>query len=363
VANYLIISCDGGGIRGLIPALFLQKLNQTPGVAGFLTNGSVRLYAGTSAGSFIALGLAAGTSIDTIANLFQTKGSQIFQKTAGSAAARPRPPLPAMPPPAGAAGDSWWDILWKELVSEWEALVDTKYTNAGLRGVLSQLFPNNQPLSQLAPVVAVTFQLSTPSSGSSRGAWEPLLLGNQSNLTTKGVGIVDAALASGAAPTYFPPYQPPGFNFCTDGGVAANNPSVVALAQAMQGGQSPSNIYLLSLGTGANPDALPNSTVNLITPSLFGVLTWMFPVANPGGVTMPAYPLLTGLFDASSEMFDYLAGVLLPPQHYCRVNPPLTTPVALDDYSPTAICAMTDAVHGYSEWSELTSWLQTALGK
>jgi hypothetical protein len=60
---------------------------------------------------------------------------------------------------------------------------------------------------------------------------------------------MDVIMRSSAAPTYFPIYQ----NFI-DGGVAANNPSMCALAQAINaeiGKQALADIVLLSIGTGA----------------------------------------------------------------------------------------------------------------
>jgi patatin-like phospholipase/acyl hydrolase len=50
--KFIILFCDGGGVRGLITAMLLESLD-----AKFLQN--VSLFAGTSTGSIIALGLAA----------------------------------------------------------------------------------------------------------------------------------------------------------------------------------------------------------------------------------------------------------------------------------------------------------------
>ena len=71
---YRILSCDGGGIRGVITAKLLQALE--PSV---LKN--IDLFAGTSTGSIIALGLASGVPIDTIVELYssQIACSKIFQ--------------------------------------------------------------------------------------------------------------------------------------------------------------------------------------------------------------------------------------------------------------------------------------------
>lgn len=51
---YCIVSCDGAGIRGLLPALLIQKI--AADIPEFL--GNVNLFAGTSAGGLVSIGLA-----------------------------------------------------------------------------------------------------------------------------------------------------------------------------------------------------------------------------------------------------------------------------------------------------------------
>jgi hypothetical protein len=64
--TYRILSCDGGGIRGVITAKLLQALD--PSVIK-----NIDLFAGTSTGSIIALGLASGVPIDTIVELYSSQ--------------------------------------------------------------------------------------------------------------------------------------------------------------------------------------------------------------------------------------------------------------------------------------------------
>ena len=79
----LIVRCDAGGIRGVVTTLLLQDL-QTQ-VPNFLDR--VDVFAGTSTGAIIALGLAGGVHIDTLVNLYQSPGncSKIFSKGAAAA--------------------------------------------------------------------------------------------------------------------------------------------------------------------------------------------------------------------------------------------------------------------------------------
>ena len=73
-ATYRILSCDGGGIRGVITTKLLQDLDLS-----VIKN--MDLFAGTSTGSIIAIGLASGVPIDTIVELYSSQKacSKIFQ--------------------------------------------------------------------------------------------------------------------------------------------------------------------------------------------------------------------------------------------------------------------------------------------
>ena len=64
--TYRILSFDGGGVRGVIPAVVMQRLNE---------------LAGTSTGGLLALGLAYGLPPDTIRHLYESKGKAIFDDT------------------------------------------------------------------------------------------------------------------------------------------------------------------------------------------------------------------------------------------------------------------------------------------
>lgn len=75
---YKILSLDGGGIRGLITARLLDRLNTYPDIAGWLDD--IDLIAGTSTGGIIALALAAKKEPADICNLYRCKGDDIFKK-------------------------------------------------------------------------------------------------------------------------------------------------------------------------------------------------------------------------------------------------------------------------------------------
>ena len=67
------------------------------------------------------------------------------------------------------------------------------------------------------------------------------------------VRLSDAVLASCAAPTYFDPRQVSEY-LLADGGLWANNPSVIALTEALSRfGRPIEQVYVLSIGTGRTP--------------------------------------------------------------------------------------------------------------
>src|SRR4030042_2308896 len=77
MAKYRILSLDGGGIRGIITAIILQRLNAEAGLTGWLD--STDLIAGTSTGGLLALGLSHGLSPEFMRSVYETKGAEIFE--------------------------------------------------------------------------------------------------------------------------------------------------------------------------------------------------------------------------------------------------------------------------------------------
>jgi len=190
-------------------------------------------------------------------------------------------------------------------------------------------------------VLVTTLQL-----GSATARWAPLLLHNLPNLSkpvTSGSTIIDAALSTSAAPTYFPPYNHPLFSFCVDGGMVANNPAPVALAAYCESQSvALSSVRLLSLGTGLSPAAIPPG--NPITTGCAGTWQWIDPLTTS---PIPSTPLLTAVMDNASAINDSIAGMLLTTNTYRRINPTIPNVINLDDCSPSALTALNNAATAY----------------
>ena len=122
---------------------------------------------------------------------------------------------------------------------------------------------------------------------------------------------MDVALRTSAAPSYFPLYQ--GY---IDGGVVAGNPSMAALAQALEpttGRQTQSDVTLLSVGTGRNTHYLTAQNND------WGWLQW-------------APHLIDIMLDGNSGVADYECRQLLGARYH-RLNPLLPERINLDDIS------------------------------
>ena len=351
-SNFNIIACDGGGIRGLITAILLNDLvsNPPPGsTSNVLSN--VNLFAGTSTGAIIAIGLASGLTPSSLVDLYENNCSNIFQPYKSSSVS---------------SALSQWPQLSFDPCSLLPDFCYVRYSNTGLYNLLSstlkaaQVNPNN-PLSKLSTgVLAVTMMMSNANSD----PWGPLALTNLPNSDYSGVAIIDAAMCSSAAPLYFPPYavpQPPATAtmWCADGGVVANNPSAFALANVLEStilqkqSKTLGNVRMLSIGTGATIDYVPSNLINN-SENDWGIGLWLLPVAVP---PEPAFPLMAAMFDGQAQTAHIEAGNVLGSKQYQRANPTLTQTINLDDCSKvTALVGVANAYVTSGEWVQIKKW-------
>jgi patatin-like phospholipase/acyl hydrolase len=84
VPTYKIFALDGGGIRGVLTAALIKKLDEQ---THFLQ--AVDLFAGTSTGGLLALAFAAGIDVQAIIYLDQDHGPEIFSRRPGASFPRP----------------------------------------------------------------------------------------------------------------------------------------------------------------------------------------------------------------------------------------------------------------------------------
>jgi len=154
--------------------------------------------------------------------------------------------------------------------------------------------------------------------------------------------VVDVAMSTSAAPTYFPSY-----NEYIDGGVIANNPSMAAIAQVLDnrndaGDRAALNeIRLLSVGTGLTLQYIAKKNLD------WGGAQWIGPILNV-------------MMDGSVGVADFESMQLLGP-NYCRVEPifPAGRSFALDDVSKIVDlmeCAQSFDLAPAIAWLNRMSW-------
>jgi hypothetical protein len=218
-----VLAIDGGGIRGLIPALVLADIERR---TGRRMGELVDLIAGTSTGAIIACALSRPDpmSAQRIAELYEIEGPKIFDRS-----------------------------LLKKIRSV-GGLIDERYDSAGLIDALNTWLGPGRLADLEPPVLLTAYDIERR---------RAVFLG------ASDVSMIDAAHASSAAPSYFEPVRV-GEATLVDGGVFATNPAVCAYAQV--GGKLD---LLVSLGTGEHTRPLPYEKVRN-----WGQLEWARPILD-----------------------------------------------------------------------------------
>ena len=137
------------------------------------------------------------------------------------------------------------------------------------------------------------------------------------------IKLWDAVLSSCSAPVYFPPNKIGTEYLSIDGGLWANNPSLVGLTEAIHYFQKEMNeIQILSLGTGLQTIDFTNDKEKF-----WGINQWL-PFHIPSMKVTPK--LLDLALHLSSESVSYHCKLLLG-HHYLRINGELGEEVPFDD--------------------------------
>lgn len=299
-----ILSIDGGGMKGIVSAIVLVQLekylkqysgNENSGITDYFD-----IVAGTSTGSILTALLLCPDELgkpkyhaEDVLEMYITKGKMMFQK---------RPGYP---------------------VNSLFGLLKSKYTNRYFKRELKEYF-GDMPLSRLLkPCLIVSYDMAT----------RKTLFFNSNSCRVdpkRDILVRDAVLCSCSAPTYFPPVgtnRGMYFEHCLiDGGVAANNPAMSALVEALKFNHvtNLSDTYLLSLG---------NATT-LKTYSCERTENW--------GIAKFAFPLINIIMESSEEIVDYQVRKLYEcyniSNHYLRVEEMVHGEIpSMDDTSKEAI--------------------------
>jgi patatin-like phospholipase/acyl hydrolase len=243
-----VLSIDGGGIRGIVPATVLAALEERTGrpVCDLFD-----LIGGTSTGGILALALTRPGgehgprwSAAEIVALYREEGPRIFSRSLG------------------------------KRITSVDGLLDERYSNRPLREVLERYLGETTVDQALTDVFVTTYDLQ---------ARKPKFF--KSWREDAGLPMAVAAEATAAAPTYFEPVAV-GDAALIDGGVFAGNPAMCAYAEAVRLWPNEA-ITVVSLGTGSQTRPIPLSDARG-----WGVLEW-------------ARPIIDVVFDGSSDAVDY----------------------------------------------------------
>jgi predicted acylesterase/phospholipase RssA len=311
---------DGGGIRGLVPALVIAELErrlQDASGEERRVSDYFHLFAGTSTGGLIALSLTAPdpgspgrprVRGEQLATFYTEDGPKIFRRS-----------------------------LVQRLVTVdgWAA---PKYTLAALKAAIENRLGPTRLESALRDLVVASYDMT---------AREPYFFKRwrARESAERNQPLIDAALATSAAPTYFPAHEVAG-RALVDGGVFAANPVIAAIAEALKRtGDEPANLtpddlLVVSLGTGLYEQGFSTAQV-----SGWGKIGWIVPRGDDP-------PILSAMLGGASDGADHWAHMLLnhtpgddlpePTEigrgpRYFRLQVPLHASIAMDDASPEVL--------------------------
>jgi uncharacterized protein len=278
-----VLSIDGGGIRGLIPALVLAEIERRTGrrIAEM-----VDFVAGTSTGGILACGLtrpdpdgAPLYSAEELAAIYVEEGPQIFRRS-----------------------------LLKRIFSV-EGLIDERYEDDGLNAALDRYLGDARLSGTVTDLLVTAYDIKDRFAfffRSSRARNDP----------TYDFPLVQVGRATGAAPSYFEPAEVTDVAGArtyplVDGGVYAVNPAMCAYADVVAAGRAGELELMLSLGTGEQTRPYPFEKARW-----WGQLEW-------------ARPILDIVFDGVADTIEFEAATLMG-DRYMRLQTDLDT--ASDDF-------------------------------
>jgi patatin-like phospholipase/acyl hydrolase len=271
-----VLSIDGGGIRGIIPAMVVAHIERKMGKPA---HELFDLMVGTSTGGILALGLSrpgasrpAQFSARWVVKLYEEQGANIFEYS-----------------------------LWRKLRTV-GGILDESYSHEVLEGILGKYFAGATLGDCKTPTMVTSYDIQNRRTVFLKSRYADHQL----------VRCCDAARATSAAPTYFEPKPLDTGDVASvliDGGIFMNSPSVSAYAEARK--LFPDEpIAVLSLGTG-----------ELTRPIAFGeARTW--------GSALWVMSLLDCMFDGVSKAADHQMQLFLG-ERYQRLQTSLES--ASDD--------------------------------
>lgn len=235
-----VLSLDGGGMRGFISANFLKKFVDLWGINPNEIWKYFDVITGSSIGGIQALSYSIGMSPTEVLEFFTEDGPWIFTTSASTPSSRP-------------------STLTKGLIVLGTYTRSTFYPSSTsgigtkrLKTKLDNVFGNKTMQDAKTASLITTFEKNDIDPDFAQDTNTPVYISNSSivpSLTGQDFKMVDTAMATSAAPLYFPSWQI-GNDKYIDGGVVQNNPASLGLAIGKSLKPTANRYCVLSIGTG-----------------------------------------------------------------------------------------------------------------
>lgn len=302
MANFKILTIDGGGTRGVIPATILDLIFKEKGKHPIEI---FSLLTGTSTGGVLCTAYAYGIETSQLVDLYLEKPEDIF-----------------------------YDTGWDDFRDGFGKNIGADYSNKKFKKILAETFGTatlGDIDQKLRPgeksLMVCSFDLNPEENGQPIN-FRPRIY-HSSFIKDKDLSLIDLCLMTSAGPTYFPIYK----NH-VDGGVSLNNPSMAALAYAINShddgegeyrhpdgkrkglGLNLNDLKLFSLGCGtSNKNYISEKAIKSQRNGDWGNLQWVKYLPD----------MLT---ETNMQASAYYVNQLLPQDRYLRIHPNFNQPDA-----------------------------------
>ena len=316
--TYNILSIDGGGIRGLIPAVILTALEEKIRAEEKKQNKPEKhlyqyfnLVAGTSTGGIIAAGLTSPSPGDasvpamdpkSLVNLYNEHGDEIFSRSIFRRV--------------------------RDVLSDLRNIVQEKYDHENLVKLLRRYLGRRELKEALTDILITAYDIERRQTVYFRR--KPIDVKEDFG----NAYFWSACRATSAAPTYFEPAIVRDLSrgekrALVDGGVFANDPAMKAFVEAIDRGATADDIYIVSIGTGQHVESYSYDDAKT-----WGPIEWINPAKGAPIINI----LMQGQAFSAEQQLNKVLNTE-DRQRYYRIDGDLKlqgepTSQAMDDASP-----------------------------
>lgn len=301
--RYRILSIDGGGVKGIIPAIWLREIERK------LPNPLYTYFdivAGTSSGSITACAVASGRAVKEVVEIYQNEVGRTFKQP-------------------------WY----RRIVNPFGSI----YPSTGIEKILKEQFGDLLFKDLKIPTMAISYDLTNQS---------PAIFFNEDDHDGK-FKVRDVCRASSAAPIYFPPAKLEcptngATHAFIDGAVVSNNPTDFATIKYLQDREQGQKPFILSLGCGS-----PYYELDAEAVCEWNSFDWL------GNITRI-------VFDGTSDGVDFVLKHKIGEDSYARWQVPLKNASnAIDDSSKENMALLELEAYNFISTEEGKAKLEQAI--